>query len=83
MLTNDRRGISGQEVVESVSQRRQSELGPYLLQVDKQTKGFFTTSEAAHSAGLKIKKGFPVLQVEIYDNVKNTRTLIRLLAGSA
>jgi hypothetical protein len=47
-----------------------------LLQVDNQTKGFFPTPEAAHSAGLKIKKSFPRLQVAIYDSVTNSRILV-------
>jgi hypothetical protein len=71
------------EVVESVSQECRPELGRYLLQADKQTKGLFPTPAAAHSAGLKIKKSFPVLQVAIYDNIQNTRTLVKLPAGSA
>jgi hypothetical protein len=50
------KGGSEKEVVESVSQECRPELGRYLLQVDKQTKGFFPTPEAAHSEGLKIKK---------------------------
>jgi hypothetical protein len=58
------------------------ETGRYLLQVDKQTKGFFPTPEAAHSAGLKIKKSFPLLQVAIYDSVTNSRTLVTLPIAS-
>jgi hypothetical protein len=54
------------------------ETGRYLLQVDKQTKGFFSTPEAAQSAGSKIKQSFPVLQVAIYDSVNNSRTLVKL-----
>jgi hypothetical protein len=83
MLTLDRKGDPGKEVVESVSQERRPEFGRYLLLVDKQTKGFFSTPDAAHAAGLKIKKGFPILQVAIYDNVQNTRTLVKLPTGSA
>jgi hypothetical protein len=83
MLTQDRKRDPGKEVVESVSQECRPELGRYLLQVDKQTKGFFPTPEAAHSAGLKIKKSFPILQVAIYDDIQNTRTLVKLPAGSA
>jgi hypothetical protein len=58
------------------------ETGRYLLQVDNQTKGFFPTPEAAHSAGLKIKKSFPHLQVAIYDSVTNSRTLVTLPIAS-
>jgi hypothetical protein len=59
-------------------QLEQSETGRYLLHVDKQTKGAFATSDAARSVGLKIKKGFPVLQVSIYDSVANSHTLVNL-----
>ena len=62
----------------TTAQLERPETGCYLLQVDKQTKGFFPTSEAAHSAGLQIKKSFPVLQVVVYDNVTNSRTLVKL-----
>ena len=58
------------------------EAGRYLLQVDNQTKGFFPTPEAAHMAGLKIKKSFPLLQVAIYDSVTNSRTLVTLPIAS-
>ena len=46
MLTQDRKGNPGKEVVESVSQEGRPELGRYLLQVDKQTKGVFPTPQA-------------------------------------
>ena len=54
------------------------ETGRYLLQVDKQTKGFFPTPEAAQSVGSKIKQRFPVLQVAIHDSVDNSRTPVKL-----
>ena len=69
---------SRKEPDEAVSTSTVFETGRYLLQVDKQTKGFFPTPEAAHSAGLKIKKSFPLLQVAIYDSVTNSRTLVTL-----
>jgi hypothetical protein len=69
---------NGNESNEAVSTDTAFETGRYLLQVDKQTKGSFPTSEAAHSAGLKVKKSFPILQVAIYDNVSNSRTLVTL-----
>ena len=52
-----RRTVKG--ILEKKSSRCQDcrpELERYLLQVDKQTKGYFPTPEAVHSAGLKIKK---------------------------
>jgi hypothetical protein len=63
---------------EVVSQRVKPERGRYLLQVDRQTKGSFQDMETAQSAGLEIKKGFPILQVAIYDRVSSSHTLVQL-----
>jgi hypothetical protein len=46
--------------------------------VDRQTKGSYPTAEAAQSAALVIKKGYPVVQVSVYDRVGNTNTLVEL-----
>ena len=69
---------------EAPSQRKQTEAGPgrYLLQVDRQTKGSFSTFEAARSAAVQIKTGFPILQVSIYDSVSKSRTQVDLAARS-
>jgi formylglycine-generating enzyme required for sulfatase activity len=56
------------------SQRKRPELGRYLLQVDRQTKGSYTTSKAAQAAALVIKTDHPVVQVSVYDAVENTYT---------
>ena len=40
---------------EEPSQRKQTEAGRYLLQVDRQTKSSFNTFEAAQSAAMQIK----------------------------
>ena len=74
---------TSKEVEEVFSQRKQPESGRYLLQVDRQTKGSYKTSEAARSAGLEIKKGYPIVQVSIYDNVDNSHTLVELGAASS
>jgi hypothetical protein len=66
------------ETREVVSQRVKPERGRYLLQVDRQTKGSFQDMEAAQSAGLEIKTGFPILQVAIYDRVNSSHTLVQL-----
>ncbi len=50
----------------------------YLLQIDRQTKRSFKTSEAARSIALEIKARFPALQVSIYDNLTNSRTFIEV-----
>jgi hypothetical protein len=73
---------SRKEPDEAVSTSTVVETGRYMLQLDKQTKGFFPTPEAAHSAGLKIKESFPILQVAIYDSVTNSRTLVALPIAS-
>jgi len=52
------------------AQRKRPELGRYLLQVDRQTKGSYQDSEAAEEAGLAIKTGHPILQVVVYDAVE-------------
>jgi len=54
-----RKGGSENEIDEGPSQRQRTESGRYLLQVDRQTKGSYPTAEAAQSAALVIKKGFP------------------------
>ncbi len=58
------------EPEENFSQRKRPELGRYLLQVDRQTKGSYQTAESAKSAGLAIKKSYPILYVTIYDSVE-------------
>ncbi len=67
---------SNEEIEEVISQRKRPERGRYLLQVDRQSKGSYTTSEAAHAAALVIKKSYPIVQVSIYDSVDNTNTLV-------
>jgi hypothetical protein len=52
------------------SQSKRPELGRFLLQVDRQTKGSYQESEAAEVAGLAIKTGHPILQVVGYDAVE-------------
>ncbi len=42
---------SDKEVDDVFSQRKRPERGRYLLQVDRQTKGSYTTSEAAQIGG--------------------------------
>ena len=64
------------------SQQYQPDAGPYLLQVDGQTKRSFKTFEAAHSAALGIKTRFPVLQVSIYDGVNKSRTVLDVPGSS-
>ena len=78
-----RRGGSENEIGEAPSQRQRPESGRYLLQVDRQTKGSYPTAETARSAALVIKKGYPVVQVSVYDRVGNTSTLVELPVASS
>jgi hypothetical protein len=65
------------------TQRKRPERGRYLLQVDRQTKGSYTTSEAAQAAALVIKKSYPIVQVTVYDSVDNSNTLIEAPGASS
>jgi hypothetical protein len=71
------------EVEEVFSQRKRPERGRYLLQVDGQTKGSYTTLEAAQAAGLVIKKGYPIVQVSVYDSVDNSSTRVEAPAAAS
>lgn len=70
------------EPEQRLSQRKRPELGRFLLQVDRQTKGSYPTAETAHSAGLAIKKNHPILHVTVYDSVEYADTTITLPASS-
>jgi len=64
------------EPEERVSQRKQPEVGRFVLQVDRQTKSSHPTAETAHAAGLAIKNNYPLLHVTVYDSVEHARTTI-------
>jgi hypothetical protein len=74
---------SAEEMEEAFSQRKRPESGRYLLQVDRQTKGSYKTSEAAQSAALVIKTAHPIVQVSVYDSVDNTNTLVEVPAAAS
>ena len=74
---------SEQEPEEVLSQRKRPERGRFLLQVDRQTKGSYTTSEAAQAAALVIKKKYPIVQVSVYDSVDNSNTLVEVAAADS
>ncbi len=71
------------EVDEVFSQRKRPERGRYLLQVDRQTKASYTTAEAAQSAALVIKTGYPIVQVSVYDSVVYTHTMVEAPAAAS
>jgi hypothetical protein len=63
---------------EEFSPLKLPESGRYLIQVDKQTKASYETAEAAQSAALEIKKGYPIVRVSIFDSVENSSRLVEL-----
>lgn len=66
------------EAEEVFSQRKRPERGRFLLQVDKQTKGSYATSEAAQAVALAIKKNYPIVNVSVYDSADNSSTLVEV-----
>jgi hemolysin activation/secretion protein len=68
--------VKPEQTDEQSLQHQQPDTERYQLQIDRQTKRSFKTSEAARSAALEIKSRFPILQVSIYDNVSNSRTVV-------
>ena len=63
---------------ELFSQRKKPDVGQFRLQVDRQTKAFYLTEDAAEAAGLVIKKGHPVVQVSIYNSAEGVNKIIEL-----
>jgi hypothetical protein len=66
------------EAQEAPSQKVKKETGTYRLQVDRQTKAYYETEQAAMTAGMVIKKGHPVVQVSIYNSADGTNKIIEL-----
>jgi hypothetical protein len=83
MPVKDKRAPRKESSEEAPYQRKQPEAGRYLLQVDRQTKGSFNCFEAAQSAALQIKTGFPILHVSIYDSVSKSLALVDVPARSS
>jgi hypothetical protein len=65
------------------AQSKRPEIGRYLLQVHRQTKGSYKTSEAAQSAALAIKTSYPIVKVSIYDSVNNSHTPVELPSAAS
>jgi hypothetical protein len=70
------------EAEQPSSQRRRPEAGRYLLQVDRQTKSSYPTTESAEAAGLAIKTAHPLVQVSVYDSVECLNKLVELPAAA-
>ena len=63
---------------EHLGQIKRPESGRFRLQVDRQTKASYATYDDAEKAGVAIKKGFPIVQVAVYDAVEAVRKVIEL-----
>jgi hypothetical protein len=74
---------AAEEIMEVPSQGKRPERGRYLLQVDRQTKNSYATAEDAQTAGMKIKKGYPIIQVSVYDSVDHTYTILQAPAAAS
>ena len=59
-------------------QGRPSEAGHFQLQVDRQTKLFYGTYEAAERAGVAIKQSHPIVQVSIYNAAEGSMKIVEL-----
>jgi hypothetical protein len=69
-------------VQEMVTQATQPVDRRFRLQVDRQTKESFVTYESAEAAGLAIKKGYPNLQIAVYDSKDGVNKIIELPDGA-
>ena len=65
---------------EHLGQRQRPESGRFRLQVDRQTKASYATFDDAEGAGLAIKKGYPIVQVSVYDATDAVNKIIELPA---
>jgi hypothetical protein len=79
--TLTRAAAQPEEPVEAHNQSKRPETGRFLLQVDRQTKGSYTTLEAAMKAGTAIKKNHPIVQVGVYDAVDCVNSPVEAVAG--
>jgi hypothetical protein len=60
------------------SQHAKADVGPYRLQVDRQTKTTYLTQEAAEAAGMIIKKAHPIVQVSVYNAAEGMNKILEL-----
>jgi hypothetical protein len=75
-------GKTESEPEEHFSQRKRPEVGRFLLQVDRQTKSSYPTSETAYAAALAIKSEYPLLHVTVYDSVDRAGTTMAVPSRS-
>ncbi len=67
-----------EQLREMPTQIRRHEVGQFRLQVDRQTKASYDTLDAAKTAGLAIKRGYPHVVVSVYDSKEGANTTIDL-----
>src|SRR5262249_16092752 len=67
-----------ESVREPGTKRKRPDGGRFHLQVYGQTKESYATYEAAETAGMAIKKDYPILQVAVYDGVDGMSKIIEL-----
>ena len=63
---------------EQAGQRKRPESGRFRLQVDRQTKASYADYDDAEKAGQAIKKGYPIVQVTVYDAAEAVSKIIEL-----
>jgi hypothetical protein len=68
----------GEQADQQLRQQKRPESGQFRLQVDSQTKQSYATYAAAEEAGMAIKKGYPLLQVAVYDLLAGVNKIIEL-----
>ena len=68
-------------VQDPITPHKRLESGRFRLQVDRQMKESYATSEAAEAAGLAIKKAYPLLHVAVYDGVDGVTKTIEIPAA--
>jgi hypothetical protein len=73
---------NAQPTRQEAPQQRQPETDRYHLEIDRQTKRLFKTSEAARTAALEIKARFPALQVSVFDSTNKSRTMVDVSKSS-
>ena len=64
--------------LDHLTQRKRPELGRYLLQVDRQTKGSYTDYAAAEVAAVAIKTKHPIVQVTVHDAAEGVSKVVEL-----
>ena len=67
---------AGSEAVPPPPGQARVAMARFRLQVDRQTKAAFATLSEAETAGQKIKKAHPLVQVSVYDAEESRQTVL-------